>query len=139
MKNQSTLTRRGFLAQSASAVAAATLGPMSFAAGANDRINVVCIGTGGRAGGLMNEFNKGEVSGDGGAGPDKIKETQKLPAPPDQSHMKNWLECIRSRKPPVADIEAGYRHSVACCMAAEAFFTGKRMVYNGKTMELMLG
>ncbi len=85
------------------------------------------------------DFNKGEVSGDGGAGPDKIKETEKLPRLPDQSHMKNWLECIRSRKAPAADIEAGYRHSVACCMAAEAFFTGRRMVYNEKTMELMPG
>jgi hypothetical protein len=64
---------------------------------------------------------------------------EKLPRLPDQSHMKNWLECIRSRKAPIADIEAGYRHSVACCMAAEAYFSGKRMTYNEKTMELIPG
>ena len=29
------------------------------------------------------------------------------------AHMRNWMECIRSRKEPKAPIEAGYNHSVA--------------------------
>ncbi|MDD4871458.1 MAG: Gfo/Idh/MocA family oxidoreductase [Kiritimatiellae bacterium] len=82
---------------------------------------------------------KYELSGEGGSGPDKIKEKQPLPKLLGDSHMKNWLECMRSRKAPTADIEAGYAHSVACCMAAEAYFSGKRMVYDHNTMELKAG
>jgi hypothetical protein len=41
--------------------------------------------------------------------------------------MKNWLECLRSRKTPN---EAGYAHSVAVIMADEAYVRGTRMVYD---------
>ncbi len=30
--------------------------------------------------------------------------------------MRNWMECVRSRKQPNASIEAGYSHSIALCM-----------------------
>ena len=29
------------------------------------------------------------------------------------AHMRNWMECIRSRKQPNAPVEAGYNHSIA--------------------------
>ena len=45
-------------------------------------------------------------------------------------HMKNWLDCIRSRQEPIAPIEAGYQHSVACLMADESWVQGARMVYD---------
>src|SRR5256885_1194884 len=32
---------------------------------------------------------------------------------PDQNHMANWLECIRSRKTPNASVEIGYRSAIA--------------------------
>lgn len=44
------------------------------------------------------------------------------------------MECIRTRKDPNAPIEAGYYHSVACVLAAESLYRGKRMVYDAKTM-----
>jgi hypothetical protein len=44
--------------------------------------------------------------------------------------MKNWLECLRSRKAPNAPIEAGYDHSVAAIIADEAYVRGARMVYD---------
>jgi len=36
---------------------------------------------------------------------------------PDQNHMANWIDCIRSRKAPNAPVEKGYTSAVACHMA----------------------
>jgi predicted dehydrogenase len=44
--------------------------------------------------------------------------------------LKNWLECIRDRKKPVANEEEGYYTAVACFMAARAFRTKSRVVWN---------
>ena len=30
------------------------------------------------------------------------------------AHMRNWMECVRSRKATNADVRAGYNHSIAC-------------------------
>jgi len=46
------------------------------------------------------------------------------------AHMRNWLECVRSRKTPLADIEAGYNHSVALCMTIAALHSGKRVTFD---------
>jgi predicted dehydrogenase len=45
-------------------------------------------------------------------------------------HFLDWLLCLRSRKPTIAPIEAGYEHSVAVIMAMKAFDTGRRQVYD---------
>lgn len=55
------------------------------------------------------------------------------------AHMKNWMQCIRTRKAPVADIEAGYSHSIALCMAIAALHSGKRAKFDEKTQEVVLG
>jgi predicted dehydrogenase len=36
---------------------------------------------------------------------------------PDQGHMANWIECVRSRKTPNAPVEIGYRSAIAVHMA----------------------
>jgi len=36
---------------------------------------------------------------------------------PDQNHMANWIDCMRSRKTPNAPVEIGYRSAVAAHMA----------------------
>ena len=54
-------------------------------------------------------------------------------------HMRNWLECIRSRKDPNASIEAGYAHSVASIMCFEALETGKRQKYDIEKMRIYKG
>jgi predicted dehydrogenase len=40
---------------------------------------------------------------------------------PDQNHMANWIDCIRSRKTPNAPVEIGYRSAVAAHMANAAY------------------
>lgn len=55
------------------------------------------------------------------------------------AHMKNWLECLRSRKQPNASVEAGYQHSIATIMANAAARTGERVTFDEKTQEVMAG
>ena len=40
---------------------------------------------------------------------------------PDQDHMANWIECVRSRKTPNAPVEIGYRSAIAVHMANLAY------------------
>jgi predicted dehydrogenase len=46
---------------------------------------------------------------------------------PDQSHMRNWIDCIRSRKQPNAPAELGYRSAVAVHMANLSYRSRKRI------------
>ncbi|MGF2411642.1 Gfo/Idh/MocA family protein [Ferruginibacter sp.] len=55
------------------------------------------------------------------------------------NHMRNWMECIRSRKQPNAPVEAGYMHSVACIMVNAAVRTGEKATFNAATQEVMAG
>jgi predicted dehydrogenase len=54
-------------------------------------------------------------------------------------HVRNWLECIRSRKTPNAPIEAGYAHSVAGIMCFKALETGRRQKYDIEKMSIYEG
>jgi predicted dehydrogenase len=45
-------------------------------------------------------------------------------------HMANWLECMRSRKDPHATVHNGFAHSVACMMAAQSYWAGKKMYWD---------
>lgn len=47
-------------------------------------------------------------------------------------HMGNWFDCMRSRKEPNASVNAGFAHSVACMMAAEAYWAGKKIFWDAK-------
>jgi hypothetical protein len=53
--------------------------------------------------------------------------------------MRNWMECVRSRKTPNASIDAGYSHSVALCMNVAAIQTGQKVTFNEKTQQVMVG
>lgn len=55
------------------------------------------------------------------------------------AHMRNWMECIRSRKAPNADVNAGYNHSVALCMTIAALQTGKRVTFNDAKQKIAVG
>jgi len=70
------------------------------------------------------------LSGAGSGEPDRIPEGTRIPDVDSTPHMKNWFECLRSRKRPNATIDDGYNHSVACIMADEAYIRGKRMAYD---------
>lgn len=53
------------------------------------------------------------------------------------NHIRNWMECIRSRKQPNTPVEAGYSHSVATIMTNAAVHTGSRATFDEKNQEVM--
>jgi predicted dehydrogenase len=55
------------------------------------------------------------------------------------ANMRNWMECVRSRKTPNADIEAGYSHSVALCMTIAALHTGQRVGFDDGKQDVVVG
>ena len=54
-------------------------------------------------------------------------------------HFLDWLQCLRSRKAPVAPIDAGYQHAVAVIMAMKAYDTGRRQIYDPARREIRAG
>ncbi len=55
----------------------------------------------------------------------------------DLSHLTNWFECLRSRNPRTnATVDHGFLHSVACIMAAQSYWQGKRVYYDAKTEQI---
>ena len=92
------------------------------------------------------DVDKMTASGDGGGGvvtpapydcnvdpSKKIKDTVKLEEHPGTGHMRNWMECLRSRKTPNADVNAGYSHSIAIIMAIKALHSGRRIYFDPQT------
>ena len=59
--------------------------------------------------------------------------------PQTAANMRNWMECVRSRKTPNASIEAGYSHSIALCMNVAAIQTGQKVTFDDKTQQVMVG
>jgi predicted dehydrogenase len=53
------------------------------------------------------------------------------------AHIRNWMECIRSRKQPNAPVEAGYSHSLATIMTNAAVHTGAKVTFDENSQEVM--
>jgi predicted dehydrogenase len=53
------------------------------------------------------------------------------------SHMKNWFDCLRSRKQPNCTVEHGFAHSVAVIMAARAQREGKKLYWDPDREEIL--
>jgi predicted dehydrogenase len=54
------------------------------------------------------------------------------------NHIRNWMECIRSRKQPNAPVEAGYSHSIANIMTNAAVHTGYKATFDEATQEVIV-
>ena len=50
-----------------------------------------------------------------------------------RDHMQNWLDCIRSRERPVADVEIGHRSVTACHLANIVRQVGRPLRWNPVT------
>ena len=55
------------------------------------------------------------------------------------AHMRNWMECVRDRKKPNADVVAGYNHSIACIMCTAALRTGEKASFDENRQEVLAG
>jgi predicted dehydrogenase len=54
------------------------------------------------------------------------------------NHVRNWMECIRSRKQPNAPVDAGYSHSIATLMTTASAHTGAKATFDEATQEVMV-
>jgi predicted dehydrogenase len=76
---------------------------------------------------LVEHAEKASTAADTGADPET------------SANMRNWMECVRSRKTPNAPIEAGYSHSIALCMNVAAVQTGQKVTFDDATQQVMVG
>jgi predicted dehydrogenase len=64
----------------------------------------------------------------------------KMPAVPDEflpekpvSHFKNWMECIKTRQKPIADVEIGARSVTVCHLGNLAYWNNAKLKWDPKT------
>ncbi len=57
--------------------------------------------------------------------------------PTTAAHVRNWMECVRSRKQPHAPVEAGYSHAIATIMTNAAVHSGTKVTFDEATQEVM--
>jgi predicted dehydrogenase len=50
-----------------------------------------------------------------------------------RAHIRNFLECVRSRTDPTATVEMGHATNVSLCMAVQSMRSGRRMGWNATT------
>ena len=55
------------------------------------------------------------------------------------ANVRNWMECVRSRKKTNAHIDAGYSHAVALCMTIAAIQSGERVTFDGAKQQVLTG
>lgn len=48
------------------------------------------------------------------------------------NHHVNWLECIKSRKLPICDVEIGHRSATFCHLGNPAVRTGRKLNWDAK-------
>ncbi|HYP15357.1 MAG TPA: Gfo/Idh/MocA family oxidoreductase [Bryobacteraceae bacterium] len=76
------------------------------------------------------------ITGEGSRAPDRIEHSSAIEKATVESHMLNFLRCMRSRQTPRANVDAGFQHAVAGCMAAVSLETGRRVSFDREKMEL---
>ncbi|MEX2396741.1 MAG: hypothetical protein WD491_06940, partial [Balneolales bacterium] len=54
-------------------------------------------------------------------------------------HMRNWMQCVRSREEPNASATAGYNHSIANIMTTAALRTGEFVTFDTENQEVLAG
>jgi predicted dehydrogenase len=55
----------------------------------------------------------------------------------DLSHLTNWFDCLRSRRQPNATVQHGFSHSVACTMATNSYWSGKKLYWDMVSEEIV--
>jgi hypothetical protein len=52
-------------------------------------------------------------------------------------HIMNWLNAMHSRKQPNANVDHGFSHSIVTIMAAQSYWSGKKLYWNPETEEIV--
>ncbi len=83
------------------------------------------------------DWRKPIISGDGASVENPIEEEAQVPDVDIPRHIENWLQCLRTRRQPNADIEAGYQHAVATLLAYESIQQKRMMRYDHGKREFL--
>lgn len=51
-------------------------------------------------------------------------------------HVNNFIECVRTRSRPAADVETGHRSSIVAHLGNIAFRTGRKIPWNAEKEEI---
>lgn len=54
-----------------------------------------------------------------------------------KNHHKNWLDCIKSRKLPICDVEIGHRSATVCHLGNIAVRTGRKLTWDPAKEEIV--
>jgi predicted dehydrogenase len=84
----------------------------------------------------LSNWQKPTCSSVGAIKPSKLSKETPITPVETPDHFLNWLQCLRSRKPCNAPIEAGYNHCVPALMAMRAMDTGRRQIYDEAKREI---
>jgi len=93
----------------------------------------VKLDNGSQGGGIfIGEHGKMDLArGRGATNPAEIaEEINKQAKGGDQSHVGNWIECMKTRAKPVADVEIGHRSITVCHLANIARWAGRRLKWD---------
>jgi predicted dehydrogenase len=53
-----------------------------------------------------------------------------------EAHVRNFLDCVKSRQRPTSDIEIGHRSTTTCLLGNVALRSGRRIVWNANTEKI---
>jgi predicted dehydrogenase len=59
------------------------------------------------------------------------------PSDDDLDHLMNWLNAMRDRKEPNATVDHGFSHAIVCIMAAQSYWSGKRLYWDPSAEEIV--
>ena len=107
-------------------------------------VTVSCtLGKPGNPGGVIFECEKGTVAVRRGPltvtiNGEKVADPYKLPTGDTKlyvsnNHFGNWLDCIKTRKLPICDVEIGHRSATVCHLCNIATRTGRKITWDAKT------
>ncbi|MDR5730573.1 MAG: Gfo/Idh/MocA family oxidoreductase [Terriglobia bacterium] len=55
----------------------------------------------------------------------------------DVTHLMNWLMAMQSRKEPNATVDHGFSHAIVIIMAAQSYWSGKKLYWDPKNEEIV--
>ena len=55
----------------------------------------------------------------------------------DANHLMNWLTAMQARKEPNATVDHGFSHAIVIIMAAQSYWSGKRLYWDPRREEIL--
>lgn len=59
------------------------------------------------------------------------------PSDDDVGHLTNWLDAMKARTQPNATVDHGFSHAIVCIMAAQSYWSGKRLYWDPKNEKIL--